>query len=233
AEAAKHQGKTIPRIRPGFIVGTDICSGWKAPVQAPNGKENVGPTVPLDEELSNKLKSLSGLIRPALQQLERTLKSPGTVITREQQDILGEYVLGAAQFVVEALRKYFNIIESINLTPILAGSQTPTVFDFITQKQRIQDTFADLVMSCQTITAPLADEWSSCRGDSLEDRLSNARNHIRELENGMQSFEFKTTLLIGELEMALSPMTKERVEEIDLRLQDSPKASNGRPRAGS
>lgn len=229
AEAAKHQGKTIPRLRPGFIVGSDICSGWRPPVQTstPITKSH-DAQVRLDEELSDRLDELSYVIKPALRQLERTLKSPGLVITREQQEVLGEYVLSAAQVVVEALRKYFNIIESINLQPFLGGSQSPTFHDFITQKQRIQDTFADLVMACQLVTAPLADEWSSARGDCLEDRLTKAQSHIRELENGIQAFTFSTQLLVGELEK------KKDHEMVDLR-EVSPKATTPgvRTRSGS
>src|SRR5690606_16590698 len=177
--------------------------------------------------------------KPGFRRLEATLKNPGTVITREQQEVLGAFILQAATAVVDSLVKYFDTIESIDLAPFIQqSSQSPTFVDFIAQKQRITDTFADLIMSCQYVTAPLADEWYTARGegykaDCLVDRLNAIKDNIRHLENNLQAFTFTTQLLVSEMETKRTNISTEILSQPQEATSKGRPQSRGRVRAGS
>ena len=86
-------------------------------------------------------------------------------------------------------------METINLSPFDSDLQNPQLDDFATQKQRFYDSSSELVISCQGVAAPLADEWSADRGTSLEDRLGHVRLSARELDRSATQLQFSVQLL--------------------------------------
>lgn len=191
ADIAKAQREArLPRLKPGFVQGSQVGVNWRI----------AGDSLVLESELVDRMDELTGVLKPAFRRLENTLDSAEAVVTEYQQRIIGANVIGAAQFAFDILRRYFNLIDSINMAPLTATPQHPTLVDFSIQRQRLHDSFADLFMSCQSVTAPLADEWTATRGEPLEERLNSVRIYVKELENGMSSLNFSIQLLVEERE---------------------------------
>jgi len=206
----------LPRIKPGFIKGSTLAEGWKPTARALTSPEAPGspksPRTPVDQSpVGNKpghldsalveaMEKLDGIIRPAVVKLEASLscKQDVVAITQQQQQEIGTKVVLAAQKVFEAMRKYFILLNGVNMLPQAASS--PTLVDFEIQKQRLRDSYGELASACMYVTAPLADEWTTRRGETLEERLNGIRQCIRDFEGGIRSLNFTTQLLVGELE---------------------------------
>lgn len=207
------EGK-LPRIKPGFIKGSTLAEGWKPAARALTSPETPGspksPHTPveqspvgnkpghLDSALVEAMEKLDGIIRPAVVKLEASLSCKMDVVTTAQQQEIGTKVVLAAQKVFEAMRKYFILLNGVNMLPQAASS--PTLVDFEIQKQRLRDSYGELAAACMNVTAPLADEWTVRRGETLEERLNGIRQCIRDFEGGIRSLNFTTQLLVGELE---------------------------------
>jgi son of sevenless-like protein len=218
ADVAKEiTGEKIPRIKPGFIKGSTLAEGWKLTMKTSTSPETPGspkspgtPLTPheqlpagnrpghLDSALVEAMEKLDGIIRPAIVKLEGSLSCEHQFITAAQQQIIGTNVVQAAQKVFEAMRRYFALLNGVNMLPQAASS--PTLVDFEIQKQRLRDSHGELAAACMNVTAPLADEWTSKKGESMEERLNAIRQCIRDLEGGIRSLNFTTQLLVGELE---------------------------------
>jgi len=204
AEVARQQQKNVlPRLKPGFVVGNSIAEGWTnnaysdSAATSPHVENGGAPDawLPVDNALVDKMEELNSQVRPTLKRLEATLDTSETLNTPSFQNKLATSITGAAVAVIEVLRKYFNIVDRIDMAPFLAPPQSPSFVDMVNQKQRLYDSFADLVMACQALTAPLADEWTQHRGDSLDDRLNAVRIYIKEVENGTQNLAFSVSML--------------------------------------
>jgi son of sevenless-like protein len=214
ADAARElTGNKLPRIKPGFVKGSALSEGWKPPVkslvspktterpQSPKG----GQSGQLDNALVEAMESMNSIVKPVFQKLDAALSSPRELVTTEQQQNMGFEVIRAARGVFEALRKYFALLNGAQTTP--GATSSPTLIDFEIQKQRLRDSYGELALACMNLTAPLADEWSHRRGESLEERLSAIRQSMKDVEGGMRSLNFTTQLLVGELE------NQSRIEE--------------------
>lgn len=198
ADIAKTQREArLPRLKPGFVRGSQAGVSWRIAGVSPNA---LGDSLVLEPELVDKMDELTGVVKPAFRRLENTLDNAETVVAEYQQRIIGANVISAAQVAFDILRRYFNLIDSINMTPLAPTPQHPTLVDFSIQRQRLHDSFADLFMACQSVTAPLADEWTAIRGEPLEERLNFVRIYVKELENGMSSLNFSIQLLVEERE---------------------------------
>lgn len=192
ADIAKAQREArLPRLKPGFVQGSQVGVNWRIAG---------GDTLVLEPELVDRMDELTGVVKPAFRRLEGTLDNAEAVVDEYQQRIIGANVISAAQCAFDILRRYFNLIDSINMTPLAATPQHPTLVDFSIQRQRLHDSFAELFMACQLVTAPLADEWTATRGEPLEERLNFVRIYVKELENGMSSLNFSIQLLVEERE---------------------------------
>ena len=99
--------------------------------------------------------------------LEDQLQLSDKLIGPSKQLLLGDMICGAAGKVVDAFRPWIHLIESVNLAPQGSAFQNPQLLEFSSQKQKAYDSVADLVASCQAVTAPLADEWAESRGQSF------------------------------------------------------------------
>lgn len=197
ADVAKAQREArLPRLKPGFIQGSQAGVNWRIAGVSPT----LGDSLVLEPELVDKMDELTGVVKPAFRRLENTLDTAETVVAEYQQRIIGANVISAAQVAFDILRRYFNLIDGINMTPLATAPQHPTLVDFSIQRQRLHDSFADLFMACQSVTAPLADEWTAIRGEPLEERLNFVRIYVKELENGMSSLNFSIQLLVEERE---------------------------------
>ena len=227
AGVAKAQRQNVlPRLKPGFVVGSSVAQGWsnspQSELPAVPLAENVppnGPTdgfLPLGEDLVDKLEELNAQVRPTLKRLEATLDTSDTFFTPNSQSTLSNTTVNAACVVMETMKKYFSMVERIDLRPFMAPPQSPSYVDLINHKQRLLDSFADLAMSCQAVTAPLADEYTHYRGDSFDDRLNAVRVYIKELENGIQTLAFSVSMLVESRQSEIKKEEWRPVDSMDL-----------------
>ncbi|KAI5786300.1 ras guanine nucleotide exchange factor domain-containing protein [Pyronema domesticum] len=212
-------GERLPRIRPGFIKGSKLTEGWKPPAKAfstpetpgspksPSQQQQTSPTEQspignkpgyLDSALVEAMEKLDGVIRPAMARLENSLLFDEQLVTYKSQQVIGQGVLDATKGVFDAMRRYFALLNGVNMLPQAASS--PTLVDFEIQKQKLRDSFGELATAAMNVTAPLADEWTKGRGETLEERLSAVRICIRDVDGCIRSLNFNTQLLVGELE---------------------------------
>jgi son of sevenless-like protein len=182
--AEQQRGKEIPRLFPGFVIGSTVGGNWRS-----NGLDPHDPITPLlshDEGAIEPLAMLDGKLverlTSSLRKLEKNLAAPERVITPFQHEVIGDNVCQAGQEVLGSFKPLMAAIESIDLSSLGNVSQAPQLVDFGTTKQSLYDNVSDLIMSCQDVTGPLADEWSEVKGQDVESRLDDVRRCARALD---------------------------------------------------
>ncbi|KAF2011265.1 ras GEF [Aaosphaeria arxii CBS 175.79] len=196
--ARQQRGEEIPRLVPGFVVGSNSGGSWHN-----NGVETrdsssssltfideegfeplIEPTVKLDNRMLERLEDIRRLIIPSMRRLEEQLTVRERIVTPYRHQIIGDNVCNAAGRLLDLCRPWISAVESINLSSLSANGQGKgqQLSEFSVYKQKIYDLVSELVISAQGVAAPLPDEWAGVRGDSLEDRLAAVRNVTRDLE---------------------------------------------------
>ncbi|TGZ85670.1 ras GEF [Ascodesmis nigricans] len=222
AQTAKAQrGEQLPRLKPGFVRGSHAGAGWRglmAQPESPQSPMGENGMVPLNTNLIDQLEVLNNAIKNTLQQLEASLEGPGHFVSAQGQAIVGNNVVHAAKVALEDLRRFLNLLENVSTVPLTRAESNPTVMDFVDHKQRLHDSVADLFMACQTATAPLADEWTYVRADTMMDRLNAIRTYIRDVTSSISNICLTVQFLVSAYEES---------EELD-GLAGSPHQANGR-----
>lgn len=193
--ARQQRGEDIPRLVPGFLVGSTIGGSWNhngADARDTNSGTSfidqedyesfVEPAVKLDSRVLERLESVRKHILHNLRRLDDQLVVRDHIVTHQKHQAIGEHVCSAAGRVLEACRPWIAQIESINLSSLNAPMEAQQMSEFSVYKQKAYDVVSELVIACQGVAAPLGDEWAELRSDSLEDRINAARSVSRELE---------------------------------------------------
>jgi son of sevenless-like protein len=193
--ARQQRGEEIPRLVPGFIVGSSVGGNWNhngADTRDPNSSTSfidqddydsfVEPVVKLDSRILERLELVRKNVGHTLRRLDEQLVVRERIITHQRHQAIGEHVCSAAARVLQACQPWISQIESINLASLNTPMQASQLSEFSVHKQKTYDMVSELVIVCQGVAAPLGDEWSELRGDSLEDRLNAVRSVSRELE---------------------------------------------------
>jgi son of sevenless-like protein len=196
--ARQQQGEEIPRLVPGFVVGSSSGGSWHnngleahdsaismSFIDQEDYEPAVEPTVKLDSRLLERLEDLKRLIVSSMRRLDEQLIIRDRVITPYRHQVIGDAICNAAGKVLDVCRPWISTIESINLSSLSSTMQSHQLNEFSIQKQTVYDLVSELVITCQGITSPLADEWAENRGDSLEDRIATVRVVVRELETNV------------------------------------------------
>jgi len=194
--ARQQRGEDIPRLVPGFIVGSSIGGSWShngadsrdansstSFIDQEDHESFMEPTVKLDSRVLERLESVKKHILHTLRRLDDQLVVRDHIITHQKHQVIGEHVCSAASKVLEACRPWISQVESINLASLNVPMQAQQLSEFSVYKQKAYDMVSELLISCQGVASPLGDEWAELRGDSLEDRLSAVRTVCRELES--------------------------------------------------
>lgn len=192
--ARQQRGENIPRLVPGFLLGSPLGSTWRNnglnELPTASGYMDRGDYEPyveppnrLDGDVLAQMEDLRRLIMVNLRQVDEQLTIKEKVVTTKRHELIGNAVCLTAVHIVEALHAWISTMESINLRPFGSMSQNPTVKDYFIQKQRLYDLVGELILCCQAITAPLGDEWADLRGDPLEDRLYQVSVVVGQLES--------------------------------------------------
>ncbi|KAK6594733.1 RasGEF domain-containing protein, partial [Botrytis cinerea] len=206
--ARQQRGEDIPRLLPGFVVGSTIGGSWqnnglgsRDPLTSNflDEDENVvEPSAILDANLMERLDDLKRMLTSSIRKLEEHLILTDKIITPYRHELIGNNVCAAAQKVLEMFKPWVSTVESINLSSLGDTFQNPQLIDFAKQKQSLYDNISDLLLGCQAVAGPLGDEWAEVRGESLEGRLNYVRTCSRSLETNSSHIGFSLQLL-GEL----------------------------------
>lgn len=193
--ARQQRGEDIPRLVPGFVVGSNNGGSWHnngadardsdpsmSFIDQEDYEPSIEPTIKLDSRVLERLEDIKRLIVSNLRRLDEQLVIRDKVITHQKHQVIGEHICNAAGKVLEVCRPWTSTIESINLASLATAPQAQQLSEFSVQKQKVYDVVSELVIACQGVAAPLGDEWAELRGDSLEDRINAVRAVSRDLE---------------------------------------------------
>ncbi|PGH04420.1 hypothetical protein AJ80_08531 [Polytolypa hystricis UAMH7299] len=205
--ARQQRGDDIRRLVPGFVQGSSSGGHWKnnnlgsgdptSFLDNDNTRDTSdSPSAPFDSNLLKRIEDLKDAVVASARRLEEQLTLKEKIVTPARHATIGDAVCSAGCGVVEKFQPWIATLESLDLSPLGRGLQNPQLQDFSLQKQRAYDGVADLVLSCQAVSAPLSDEWAEFRDDPLETRLANVRAVSRQLEKFMSQIVFSLTLLL-------------------------------------
>ena len=193
--ARQQRGEDIPRLIPGFVVGSYSGGNWQnnglddrdpatsmSFIDQEDYEPYVEPTVKLDARLLERLEDLKRMIASSIRRLDEYLVLREKIITPYRHQIIGDTICTAGGKVLDIYKPWISTVESTNLSALGSTLQGQQLGEFSIQKQKIYDLVSELAIACQGVAAPLADEWAETRGDSLEDRINAVRSISRELE---------------------------------------------------
>lgn len=207
--ARQQRGEDIPRLVPGFVVGSHAGGSWqnnnlgaRDPMSSTSFMDQdeyepySEPTARLDTKLLERMDDLKRMIVSSIRRLDEQLAITDKIITPQRHEVIGNAVCAAGGKVIDFFRPWISTVESINLAPLGTAFQDPQLADFSAQKQRLYDQISFLLMSCQAVAGPLGDEWAEVRADSLEDRLNHVKAVSRQLETLILQVGFSLRLLL-------------------------------------
>lgn len=193
--ARQQRGEDIPRLVPGFVVGSSVGGNWHQNgvdtretnssmsfIDQEDYEPFVEPTVKLDSRVLERLEDIKRLIVSSLRRLDEQLVVRDKIISHQKHQLIGEHICNAAGKVLDVCRPWISTVESINLASLNSPLQSQQLNEFSIHKQKAYDMVSELVIACQGVAAPLGDEWAELRGDSLEDRINAVRAVSRDLE---------------------------------------------------
>ncbi|MCJ1311190.1 hypothetical protein MMC25_004861 [Agyrium rufum] len=208
-EVAKSQrGEEIPRLIPGFAQGVKHGGSWQynnidaaesRTTSAADYDDHDGalePSVKLDSTLLDRIDDLKRILVSSLRRLDEQLAVTEKLITPIRHEQISNAICSAAGKVIEFFRPYISIMESIDLSSISSSVPPTQLTEFGVQKQRLYDLIADVVVACQTVAAPLSDEWAERRGESLEARIHEVRSVTKALETAISQIGFTLQALL-------------------------------------
>ncbi|KAI0386210.1 ras GEF [Hypomontagnella monticulosa] len=207
--ARQQRGEEIPRLFPGFVIGSTSGGSWqnnglgpRDPIASNFLEDDEGyaePTAVLDGKLLERLDEYKRMLVSSIRELEKNLGISDKVVNPYKHELIGNNVCIAGGKVLEMFKPWIALIESIDLSSLGNTFQTPQLADFSTNKQSLYDNISDLILGCQAVAGPLGDEWSEVRGESLEGRLEYVRKCARALEQNSSQVGFSLQLLSEQL----------------------------------
>lgn len=222
--ARQQRGEEIPRLFPGFVIGSSAGGSWqnngltpRDPITSNFLEDEEGvvePTAILDNKLLERLDELKRLLVSSIRELEKNLLVSDMVVTPYKHEVVGNNVCAAGGKVLDTFKPWIAMIESIDLSLLGNSFQTPQLADFSTNKQSLYDNISDLLLGCQAVAGPLADEWSEVRGQCLEERLEYVKQCARALETNSSHIGFSLQLLSEQVSMVLQQQEVHVREEI-------------------
>jgi son of sevenless len=221
--ARSQRGEDIPRLLPGFVIGSTIGGSWqnnglgsRDPLTSNFLDEDEAVTEPsamLDTNLMERLDDLKRMLISSIRKLEEHLVVTEKIITPYRHELIGNNVCSAAKKVLEMFKPWVSTIESINLAPLGNSFQNPQLVDFSAYKQSLYDNISDLLLGCQAVAGPLGDEWAEVRGESLESRLNYVRQCAKQLETNSSHIGFSLQLLGEQVQQALQQENRPPLRE--------------------
>ena len=208
--ARQQRGEELPRLVPGFVAGSKTGGNWRdnnidshVNVEGTSFIDESNEIYPrpsnlLDSTLLRHLEENRRHVVASLRRLDELLLCTDKLISPSRQAMIGDRICLAAGNVIHNFQQWVGLVESIDLSPVPVGSvfQKPTLADFGTQKQKVYDSIGELVVACQNVTAPLPDEWSDIRGDTMETRLKDVKGICKSIELHVSNVGYALQLLL-------------------------------------
>ena len=207
--ARQQRGEEIPRLLPGFVLGSTTGGNWQNnnvdaqdKISATSFREQddfargAVPSTILDAKLIGRVDEARKSLNANIRRLKDQLRVSEKVITPAKQNQVGDTICLAAGKVIESFRPYISFVESIDLGHLGSTLQSPQLLDFSSQKQQAYDNVAELVVSCQSVTAVLPDEWAEIHGPPLDERLARVAANCRQLDNNVSQIVYSMQLLM-------------------------------------
>ncbi|KAI1340578.1 ras guanine nucleotide exchange factor domain-containing protein [Xylariaceae sp. FL0016] len=211
--ARQQRGEEIPRLFPGFVIGSTTGGSWqnnglgpRDPIMSNFLDDDEGATEPtaiLDGKLLERLDEYKRMLVSSIRELEKSLGMTDKIATPYKHEIVGNNVCTAGGKVLDMFKPWISMIESVDLSSLGNSFQTPQLADFSTNKQSLYDNVSDLLLGCQAVAGPLGDEWAEVRGESLENRLEYVRQCARTLETNSSHIGFSLQLLSEQVQINL------------------------------
>ncbi|GAP87809.1 hypothetical protein SAMD00023353_2801520 [Rosellinia necatrix] len=210
--ARQLRGEEIPRLFPGFVIGSTAGGSWRNNALGPrdpmtgflDDDEGVPePAVVLDGKILERLDELKRMLVSSIRELDKNLNTSDKIVTPYRHELIGNNVCSAGSKVLEMFRPWIATIESIDLSSLENNFRTPQLVDFAVNKQSLYDNISDLLLGCQAVAGPLGDEWAEVRGESLENRLEYVRQCARALETNSAHVGFSLQLLSEQVQISL------------------------------
>jgi son of sevenless-like protein len=208
--ARQQRGEEIPRLLPGFVIGSTTGGSWqnnglasRDPLTYNQLEEDEGlvePSTTLDANVLERLDDLKRMLTSSIRKLEEHLVVAEKIITPYRHELIGNNVCSAAKRVLEMFKPWVSTVESINLSTLGNAFQNPQLIDFAAYKQGLYDNISDLILGCQAVAGPLGDEWAEVRGESLESRLNYVRQCAKNLETNSSHIGFSLQLLAEQVQ---------------------------------
>ncbi len=221
--ARQQRGEDIPRLFPGFIIGSAAGGSWQNNGLGP--RDTIGanfldddegtlePTSILDSKLLERLDEFKRMLVSSIRELDKNLVVTDKIITPFKHEVTSNNVCAAGSRVLETFKPWIAMIESIDLSSLGNSFQTPQLSDFSTNKQSLYDNISDLLLGCQAVAGPLADEWAEVRGEALENRLEYVRQCARALETNSSHIGFSLQLLSEQVQINIQQQLEARARE--------------------
>jgi son of sevenless-like protein len=221
--ARQQRGEDIPRLFPGFVIGSTTGGSWqnnglgpRDPIMANFLEDEEGvvdPTAVLDGKLLERLDELKRMLVSSIRELEKNLIVTDKIVTPYKHELVGNNVCSAGGKVLEMFKPWIAMIECIDLSSLGNTFQTPQLGDFSTNKQSLYDNISDLLLGCQAVAGPLADEWSEVRGEALENRLEYVRQCAKALETNSSHVGFSLQLLSEQVQINMQGQVDPRRDD--------------------
>ncbi|OAA64259.1 cell division control protein [Niveomyces insectorum RCEF 264] len=221
--ARQQRGEEIPRLFPGFVIGSGTGGSWQNNALGANDpiasnfldddEGTTEPTAILDGKLLERLDELKRMLVSSIRELDKYLTIVDKIVTPFKHEVIGNNVCVAGGKVLEMFKPWIAMIESIDLSVLGNSFQTPQLADFSTNKQSLYDNISDLLLGCQAVAGPLADEWAEVRGEALENRLEYVRQCARALETNSSHIGFSLQLLSEQVQINLQQASEFRARD--------------------
>ena len=220
--ARAQRGEVVPRLSPGFVLGSYTGGNWQNNRLAMNDmtpsspfmeqedyEMRPEPSSKLDQSLLERMDDLKRLIVSGLRRLDEQLVVTEKIITPIRHEQISNSVCTAAGKVIELFRPYMSTVESIDLASLNATSQSSQLNVLSTHKQRLYDLVANLLVACQAVAAPLSDEWAEIRGEPLENRIQEVQNVTKLLEMSVSQIGLSLQSLLENVSQEPSQQPKD------------------------
>ncbi|KAM3505330.1 hypothetical protein MY10362_003033 [Beauveria mimosiformis] len=226
--ARQQRGEEIPRLFPGFALGSTAGGSWqnnglgpRDPISANFFEDDEGtvePTAVLDGRFLERLDEMKRMLTASLRDLDKTLAKPENIVSPYRHEVISNNICLAGGKVIEMFRPWIATVESANLSSLTDNSQSAQLAEFSKSKQSLYDTIADLLLACQAVAGPLADEWSEIRGEALEERLHMVQTCGRVLDTNTSHVAHSLQLLSEQMQTntRLQPLKKPESRSRDL-----------------
>lgn len=224
--ARQQRGEEIPRLFPGFVMGSHSGGSWQNNGLAPRDPitsnfldDDEGanePTAILDGKLLERIDELKRMLVASIRDLDKNLAVTDKIITPYKHELIGNNVCASGGRVVEMFKPWISQIEAIDLSPLGNHVQTPQLSDFSVTKQSLYDNISDLLLGCQAVAGPIADEWAEVRGHALEERLEYVRQCARALETNSSHISYSLQLLSESEQMNMQQQARQQQQHQQL-----------------